>query len=54
MAGTHPITLDYKDLYDDPANNPFGVTGENREDCIQSLYEMWRAAMIPLKVESLL
>jgi hypothetical protein len=54
MVGTHPIVLNYQELYGEPSNNPCGVNEEEKEDCRQVVYDMGRATTVPVKVDALL
>jgi hypothetical protein len=53
MAGTLPSSLTYKELYGEPANNPFGTTESKQLQCYRAVYKMWKEVGTPLKVEKL-
>jgi hypothetical protein len=42
MAQIQPIALNYSELFNEPANNPFGQDLKRQEKCIAALYLNWR------------
>jgi hypothetical protein len=42
MATIHPTALTYSELFNEPANNPFGQDIGKQERCIASMYLNWR------------
>jgi hypothetical protein len=52
MAGTHPIS--YRELYSEPANNPFETNEEELEICTRAVFEVFRATGLALDEYELL
>jgi hypothetical protein len=53
MAAIPPTATNYKELYADPTNNPFGKEEELVALCYSEVNEFWRATHSPLTVEAL-
>jgi hypothetical protein len=54
MAVPHPIAINYRELYSDPTNNPFGTCESEKETFYEALYEAWRATSRALNIDVLL
>jgi hypothetical protein len=53
MASTHHSLLSYKELYGEPANNPFGIVEAKQVRYYRAVYDTWRAKGVPLTVGKL-
>jgi hypothetical protein len=54
MAVPHAIAITYRELYSEPANNPFGLDKPSQDSGSEAVYDVWRAASGALEVDVLL
>jgi hypothetical protein len=54
MAVPHAIAITYRELYSEPANNPFGLDKTMKDSGYEAVYDVWRAASGALEVDVLL
>jgi hypothetical protein len=54
MAAPHAITITYRELYSEPANNPFGMEESVKDAGYEAVYEVWRDTAGALEVDVLL
>jgi hypothetical protein len=54
MTVPHAIAITYRELYSEPANNPFGLDKTSKDSGYEAVYDVWRAASGALEVDVLL
>jgi hypothetical protein len=54
MAAPHAIAITYRELYSEPANNPFGLEEAGRDSGYEAVCEVWRATSGALEADVLL
>jgi hypothetical protein len=54
MAGTRQVYTTFAESYAEPANNPFGVVEDDLEVYTRAVFEVFRAAGLPLDEAELL
>jgi hypothetical protein len=54
MTVPHAIAVTYRELYSEPANNPFGLEEAGKDSGYEAVYEVWRETSGALEVDVLL